>query len=71
MAQKLYAENPLWMRVGAPLFERSQLSMQQALVLCTTVELAVGFQLILQLASSARSPSTALLYWNWLRMRYK
>jgi hypothetical protein len=59
------------MRVGAPLFERLQLAMQQALVLCTTVELAVGFQLILQLASSARSTTTTLLYWQWLRMRYK
>jgi hypothetical protein len=71
VVSKLCAESALWLRSGAKMFDRLQHAMQHAMILCTTIEMAIGFQLILQLASSARNPSTALLFWNLLRMRYK
>lgn len=71
IASKLLAENAMWIKYGAGLFDKLQANMVQAIVMVSTVEISTAFMLIFELFTRSRNPLRLMLYWNFLRMRYK
>lgn len=71
IASKLFVEVSLWTKYGAPLFDKLQENMMQAMVMCATVEISTAFLLIFELFTRSRNPLRLMLYWNFLRMRYR
>eukprot|EP00976_Prorocentrum_cordatum_P101044 1192465-Prorocentrum_minimum.AAC.5 len=71
IASKMLDGNSLWERFGKGLFKRLEESMVQSLVMVAAMEIATAFYLIVEMFTQTRSPLRLVLYWNFLRMRYR
>mmetsp|Transcript_30814 Transcript_30814/g.67269 ORF Transcript_30814/g.67269 Transcript_30814/m.67269 type:complete len:243 (-) Transcript_30814:314-1042(-) len=71
IASKLLDGNALWERFGKGLFKRLEEGMVQSLVMVAAMEIATAFYLIVEMFTQTRSALRLVLYWNYLRMRYR
>jgi len=71
IANKLMEGRPLWERFGKGLYARMEGAMVQALVMMAAMEIATAFYLIMEMFTSNRNPLRMVVYWNFLRMRYR
>ena len=71
IASKMLEGNSLWERYGKGLFKRMEEGMVQSLVMIAAMEIATAFYLIVEMFTQTRSPLRLVLYWNFLRMRYR
>lgn len=68
--KKVAATNPLMVRFGDKLYDYLHNNRHQAVTLCCTIEIVLGFHCIMGLFTPARALLQCFIYWQVLKARY-